>query len=115
MISDGDVVLALSYSGETEELLRLLPAIKRFDVAVVSMTRDRKSSLGKHSDLVLPVRVEKEACPFNLTPTSSMAVMLAVSDAVAMALMERKGVSRHDWGMRHHGGYLGRAARTDNM
>ena len=71
IITDGDVILALSYSGESEELLNLLPAIKRFSVKIISLTGGVKSSLAKHSDVVLNVRVPKEACPFNLAPTAS--------------------------------------------
>ncbi|MGH7989188.1 MAG: KpsF/GutQ family sugar-phosphate isomerase, partial [Limisphaerales bacterium] len=71
IVNDGDVILALSYSGESEELLNLLPALKRFSVKIISFTGNLKSSLAKHSDVSLNVKVPKEACPFNLAPTSS--------------------------------------------
>ena len=84
IVNDGDVILALSYSGESEELLNLIPALKRFSVKIISMTGSPKSSLARYSDVVLNVHVPKEACPFNLAPTASttpitsMAVVLAV-------------------------------------
>src|SRR5271156_6219853 len=71
IVNDGDVILALSYSGESEELLNLLPALKRFSIKIISFTGNAKSSLARHSDLSLNVKVPKEACPFNLAPTSS--------------------------------------------
>src|ERR1041385_7967810 len=77
LCSDGDVVLALSHSGETEELLRILPAVKRFDVKIIAMTARPKSQIARFSDAVLNVQVRKEACPFNLAPTSSTTAMLA--------------------------------------
>ena len=75
-MSDGDTILALSYSGESEELLNLLPALKRFSVKIIALTGAPKSSLARYSDLVLNVRVPKEACPFNLAPTASTTAML---------------------------------------
>src|SRR6266702_4646212 len=91
IVNDGDVILALSYSGESEELLNLLPALKRFLVKIVSLTGNPKSSLGRHSDAVLNVRVHKEACPFNLAPTSSTTAMLVMGDALAMAVLRARG------------------------
>ncbi len=82
IINDGDVILALSYSGESEELLNLLPALKRFSVKIISFTGNLKSSLAKHSDVSLNVKVPKEACPFNLAPTSSTTAMLVMGDAL---------------------------------
>src|SRR5690349_23001502 len=76
IVNDGDIVLALSYSGESEELLSLLPALKRFSIKIISMTGAPKSSLGRFSDLVLNVKVPREACPFNLAPTASTTAML---------------------------------------
>src|SRR5258708_25036447 len=84
IVNDGDVILALSYSGESEELLNLLPALKRFSVKIISFTGNLKSSLAKHSDVSLNVKVPKEACPFNLAPTSSTTAMLVMGDALAM-------------------------------
>src|SRR5882762_4340200 len=76
IVNDGDIILALSYSGESEELLHLIPALKRFSVKIVSVTGSIKSSLARHSDITLNVRVPKEACPFNLAPTASTTAML---------------------------------------
>ena len=93
LVCDGDVVLALSYSGESEELLNLLPALKRFSVKIVALTGAPKSSLARLSDLVLNVKVPKEACPFNLAPTASTTATLVMGDALAMAVRCRLGVS----------------------
>ncbi|MGD1018594.1 MAG: KpsF/GutQ family sugar-phosphate isomerase [Verrucomicrobiia bacterium] len=108
VINDGDCVLALSYSGETEELSRILPAIKRFDVTVISVTSRAKSSLARHSDIVLRVNVKKEACPFNLAPTSSTTAMLALGDALAMCVLEAHGFKKSDYARLHPAGAIGR-------
>ena len=108
VINDGDCVLALSYSGETDELSRILPAIKRFDVAVIAMTSQTKSSLARHSDIVLRVNVKKEACPFNLAPTSSTTAMLALGDALAMCVLEARGFKKSDYARLHPAGAIGR-------
>ena len=108
VISDGDVVLALSYSGETEELLRVLPAIKRFRVTIIAMTGNLKSQLARYSDLVLPLRVTKEACPFNLAPTSTTTVTLALGDALAMCVLEARGFKKTDYAKLHPAGAIGR-------
>ncbi len=91
IVNDGDVVLALSYSGESEELLNLLPALKRFSVKIISLTGNPKSSLARHSDLALNVHVPQEACPFNLAPTASTTAMLVMGDALAMAVLQARG------------------------
>jgi arabinose-5-phosphate isomerase len=109
IINDGDVILALSYSGESEELLNLLPALKRFAVKIVSMTGVPKSALARHSDLVLNVRVPKEACPFNLAPTSSTTAMLVMGDALAMAVLQARGFKQSDFAKYHPSGAIGRA------
>lgn len=108
VISDGDVILTLSYSGETEELLRVLPALARFDVRKIAFTGTATSSLAKASDIVLDVSVTQEACPHNLAPTSSTTVMLALGDALAMVLLEERGFSREDFARFHPAGQLGR-------
>lgn len=108
VISDGDVILTLSYSGETEELLRVLPALARFDVRKIAFTGSATSSLAKASDIVLDVSVTQEACPHNLAPTSSTTVMLALGDALAMVLLEERGFSREDFARFHPAGQLGR-------
>jgi len=107
LISDGDVILILSYSGETEELLRILPALARFDVRKVSLTGNPSSSLAAASDIVLDVSVTREACPHNLAPTSSTTVMLALGDALAMVLLEERGFTREDFAGFHPAGKLG--------
>ena len=109
IISDGDVILALSYSGESEELLNLLPAIKRFSVKIISLTGGVKSSLAKHSDVVLNVRVPKEACPFNLAPTASTTATLVMGDALAMAVLQARGFKQSDYAKYHPSGAIGRA------
>ena len=109
VVSDGDVVIALSYSGESEELLSLVPAIKRFAVKIVGMTGGPKSSLARFSDIVLDARVPKEACPFNLAPTSSTTAMLVLGDALAMAVLEARGFKQKDFARLHPSGAIGRA------
>ena len=94
VIADGDVVLALSYSGETEEMLRILPAIARFQVGVIAMGGDSQSTLAQNCDVFLDINVEQEACPLNLAPTSSTTVMLALGDALAMVLLEARGFQK---------------------
>jgi arabinose-5-phosphate isomerase len=109
LINDGDVVLALSYSGETEELLHFLPALKRFPVSIIAMTGAPHSTLARHSDLVLKVKVPKEACPFNLAPTSSTTAMLVLGDALAMAVLEARGFQENDFARYHPAGAIGRS------
>ena len=109
IINDGDVILALSYSGESEELLNLLPALKRFSVKIISFTGNLKSSLAKHSDVSLNVKVPKEACPFNLAPTSSTTAMLVMGDALAMSVLEARGFTQKDFAKHHPSGAIGRA------
>ena len=109
MLCDGDTVLALSYSGETAELLDLLPFIRRFDVQVVAMTGDVSSTLARYSDVTLDTSVSREACPLNLAPTSSSTAMLVMGDALAMVLLEARGFTEEDFARFHPGGSLGRA------
>jgi len=109
IVNDGDMILALSYSGESEELLNLLPALKRFSVKIISFTGNLKSSLAKHSDVSLNVKVPKEACPFNLAPTSSTTAMLVMGDALAMAVLAARGFTQKDFAKHHPGGAIGRA------
>ena len=109
IINDGDIILALSYSGESEELLNLLPALKRFSVKIISLTGNLKSSLAKHSDISLNVKVPKEACPFNLAPTSSTTAMLVMGDAMAMAVLQARGFKQKDFAKLHPSGAIGRA------
>jgi arabinose-5-phosphate isomerase len=112
LINDGDVVLALSYSGESEELLNLLPAIKRFSVQIICLTGSPKSSLARYSEVVLRVKVPKEACPFNLAPTSSTTATLVMGDALAMAVLNARGFTQKDFAKYHPSGAIGRAMLT---
>lgn len=109
MVSDGDLFLLLSYSGETDELLKILPALARFHAPRIAITGNLRSSLAQASDLVLDVSVSQEACPHNLAPTSSTTVMVALGDALAMVLLEARGFSREDFARFHPGGQLGRS------
>lgn len=109
MVADGDVLLALSASGETEELLRILPAVARFQVKIIAMCGDPKSTLAHSAHLLLDVNVEQEACPLNLAPTSSTTVMLALGDALAMVLLEARGFNKEDFAKFHPAGMIGRS------
>ena len=109
IVADGDLVLALSYSGESDELLNLLPALKRFSVKLIALTGGRRSTLARHSEVVLDVRVPKEACPFNLAPTASTTATLVMGDALALAVMEARGFKKKDFAQRHPSGAIGRA------
>src|SRR5207253_1641900 len=109
MVADGDAVLALSSSGETEELVRILPAIARFQVKIIAICGDSDSTLAKNAHVVLDVNVEQEACPLNLAPTSSTTAMLALGDAIAMVLLEARGFKKEDFAKFHPGGKIGRS------
>ena len=109
IINDGDLILALSYSGESEEMLNLLPAIKRFSVKIISLTGNPKSALASHSDIILNVRVPKEAYPFNLAPTASTTASLVMGDALAMAVLQARGFKQSDFARHHPSGAIGRA------
>lgn len=109
VVNDGDVILAFSYSGETDELINTLPALARFDVKIVAFTGDRGSTLAKTADAVIDTRVSQEACPLNLAPTSSTTSMLVLGDALAMVLLEARGFNKEDFARFHPGGSLGRA------
>jgi arabinose-5-phosphate isomerase len=112
MLTDGDAVIMLSYSGETPELLDLLPHIRRFAVRVVALTGRPDSTLAQHSEVVLDTSVAREACPLNLAPTSSSTAMLVMGDALAMVLLETRGFTEADFAKFHPGGALGRALLT---
>jgi arabinose-5-phosphate isomerase len=112
ILSDGDAVIALSYSGETSELLDLLPFIKRFDVQIIGITGKKGSTLNEHSDATLLTEISREACPLNLAPTSSSTAMLVMGDALAMVLLESRGFTEKDFSKFHPGGALGRALLT---
>ncbi|HVT37066.1 MAG TPA: KpsF/GutQ family sugar-phosphate isomerase [Nevskiaceae bacterium] len=108
MITKGDVVLALSNSGETSEVLTILPLIKRMGAMLISMTGKPTSTLAKTADVHLDVSVAQEACPHNLAPTASTTAALAMGDALAVALLEARGFTPEDFAMSHPGGSLGR-------
>jgi arabinose-5-phosphate isomerase len=107
-ITPNDVVLALSYSGETDELLAILPAIKRLGVPLIVLTGNINSTLAKAADVVLDVSVKREACPLNLAPTASAAAMLAMGDALALAAMKARRFTPEDFARLHPAGTLGR-------
>jgi arabinose-5-phosphate isomerase len=116
MILRDDVVLAVSYSGETQEIIGLLDFIKRIGVKLICITGDRNSRIARYSDLVLEARVEKEAGPNGLVPTASTTVSLALGDALAIALMEKRGFSEHDFAFFHPKGQIGkRLLRVENL
>ena len=112
MISDGDMVIAISNSGETEEVVKLLPIFNRIPCTLVAMTGNIRSSLAKRSDFVLDVSVKQEACSKDLVPTASTTATLAMGDALAMAFMELRGVQEEEFALNHPGGSLGRKLLT---
>jgi len=112
MLTANDLVLALSNSGETDELTGVLPAIKRMGVPLVAVTGGLQSTLAKHADWVLDTRVDKEACPLNLAPTASTTAQLAMGDALAVALLDARGFGAEDFARSHPGGALGRRLLT---
>ncbi len=107
-ITTDDVLIALSNSGETDELTKLLPVIKRIGARLIALTGSPHSTLARHSDVVLDVSVTREACSLNLAPTSSTTAMLALGDALAVVTAERKGFKERDFALLHPGGHLGR-------
>jgi arabinose-5-phosphate isomerase len=108
LVGEKDIVLALSYSGGSDELLALLPAFKRRGVKMIGITGDVTSPLGLQSDLVLSIAVDKEACPFGMAPTASTTVTLALGDALAIVLLEARGFKKEDYAKLHPGGAIGR-------
>jgi len=109
LLSSRDILITLSYSGETEELLVALPAAKRLDVKIAAITASGESSLSRWSDIVVEMPVPREACPFNLAPTTTTTALLALGDALAMALLRSRGFSKNDYGRLHPGGAIGKA------
>jgi len=108
MIMEGDVVLAVSNSGETEEILTLIPTLKRIGVRLIAITGNHDSTLCRAADVVLDAGVAEEACPLGLSPTASTTAALALGDALAVVLLEKKGFREEDFALRHPGGTLGR-------
>ncbi len=115
LIAQDDCIVAFSTSGKTREVIEMLELGRHLGLkTIIGITSHPDSELRTLSDILLDMGEIEEPCPLGLTPSSSIAVMLAISDALALTLMELKGVTRHDYGLRHHGGYLGRKARTNN-
>lgn len=108
MITPSDVVVALSNSGETNEMLTILPLLKRLDVPLITMTGNPNSTLSKQASVNIDVSVEKEACPLGLAPTSSTTAALVMGDAMAVALLEARGFTAEDYAFSHPGGSLGK-------
>lgn len=109
IVQDGDCCISMSYSGETSELLTLMPFLKRFDMPIISMTGKSTSTLAELSDVVLETACEREADPLNLAPTSSSTAMLVMGDALAVSLLEARNFTREDFGRSHPGGSLGKS------
>lgn len=108
VLTNDDVILAISYSGETEELRKVLEAVNNMNLTVIGMTGRQSSLLARKSDVVLNIAVKREACPYNLAPTASSTVALALGDALALAVMKLRGFAREDFAKIHPGGSLGR-------
>jgi arabinose-5-phosphate isomerase len=108
MIGKEDTLLAISSSGESEELTKILPHIKRFNIPLIGLTGNEKSSLGTYADVFLDISVEKEACPLGIAPTTSTTLTMALGDALAVALMKKRGFKEQDFASFHPGGSLGK-------
>ncbi len=116
LVSSQDCIVAFSTSGKSREVLEMIELARHLGVSsVIGVTSHPDSKLRDLSDIILDMGIINEPCPLGLTPSASMAAMLALSDALALALMELKGVSKQDYGLRHHGGYLGQKARLENV
>jgi arabinose-5-phosphate isomerase len=109
IVSSGDVLLAISYSGESDEIIKLIPLIKRMGVKIVALTGASDSILAKNSDEIISVTVDREACPFNMAPTTSTTATMAIGDALALVLLESRGFGKEDYAKLHPGGAIGRA------
>jgi len=115
LIGPDDCIVAFSTSGKTREVIEMIQLGRHIGLkTVIAVTSHPDSELRRLSEIVVDMGVIAEPCPHGLTPSSSIVVMLAIGDAIALALMELKGFTKHDFGLRHHGGYLGRKARADN-
>lgn len=123
MISQGDIVLAISNSGESEELTSILPHIKRFGITIIGMTARTESTLAKYADHFINISITKEACPLGIAPTSSTTLTMALGDALAVSLMQKRGFKKEDFASFHPGGSLGKRlfvkaidlARSENL
>ncbi|UCF32114.1 MAG: KpsF/GutQ family sugar-phosphate isomerase [bacterium] len=112
MLVRGDILIAVSNSGETEEMIRILPAVKRLGIPTICMTGNPSSTLAKRADVVLDISVAEEACPLGLAPTASTTVTMALGDALAVALLEMRGFTEEDFALFHPGGTIGRRLLT---
>jgi len=108
MIDRYDTILAISYSGESEEVIKILPHIERFNIPIIAMTANKKSTLGEFGDIVLSIAVREEACPLGVAPTTSTTLTMAMGDALAIALMEKRGFKKEDFASFHPAGTLGK-------
>ncbi len=108
MIGKDDAILAISYSGESEELTKILPHIKRLDIPLIGMAKDKNSTLGRYSDSFLSIMIDKEACPLGVAPTSSTTLTMALGDALAVCLMKKRDFQKEDFASFHPGGSLGK-------
>jgi arabinose-5-phosphate isomerase len=108
MIGKEDIVLGISYSGESEELVQILPHLKRFNIPLIAMARNENSTLAKYSDVFININVEKEACPLDTAPTSSTTLTMAMGDALAVCLMKKRNFQKEDFASFHPGGSLGK-------
>ncbi len=108
ILSDRDIVLAMSYSGASDELIAVLQPVKRKGVKIIAMTGEANSPLAQHADIIVSVKVDKEACPFNMAPTTSTTATLALGDAMAMVMLEARGFKIEDYAKLHPGGAIGR-------
>jgi len=116
MLVKGDLLVALSYGGDTDEINHLLPTAKRLGVPILALTGNSKSTLAQAAEVALDISVEREACPMDLTPTASTTAMMALGDALAIALLERRGFKEEDFARLHPGGRLGkRLQRVENL
>ncbi len=123
MIGKEDGVLAISYSGESEELTKILPHIKRFDIPLIAMAKEKNTTLGRYADVLIPIKVTQEACPLGVAPTSSTTLTMALGDALAVCMMEKRGFRKEDFASFHPGGSLGKMLfikikdlmRTENL
>jgi len=115
MLTPGDAVIAISNSGETEEVITLLPIIKLLDLPIIAMTGNPHSTLAKHATVHLDISVIKEACPLGLAPTSSTTVALVMGDAIAITLLQARGFKENDFARYHPGGSLGRRLLSNNI
>lgn len=116
LVAPDDCIVAFSTSGKTNEIIEMLELGRHLGLkTIIGITSHPDSRLRELSDIIIDMGIIEEPCPLGLTPSATIAVMLAISDALALTLMELKNITKHDYGLRHHGGYLGRKARTDNV